>query len=376
MAPPAAIAPDAQSMAHPPVPHHMSRTHPDIRTAAALRVVTHGSMEDTFRVKQPRRNAFTYIHTCHASRIDRFHNDAGLRTFIAACDVQCAGSMVDHRPVTLILMARADTTSDVGKGMRRTRMHFYSVPHLRQEMEMWLAMERAAAPASDGALLIWWPAFKTRVAAKAAQLNTVSRAARLALSTAEAAANLQLSAAMVAVDAGTVEGLPAAVAARQAFAAASAATSGTLDLQRRHEWLHANERPAPRMSKMLRPPQEARFIAGLRHPNGELETQPQQLAQLVADFWADISKTPQDIDSAAQAAVLGALRADTGRRIDSRVVAALGETAVSQEEVKAALKSAATGRAPGPDGLPNELYSKYGTHFVPLLASVFSAVGR
>ena len=373
----AALAPGSHPEAQPSMPHHASHSHPDVRTAAAFWAATRGSMEDTFRVKHPRSNAFTYIHPCWASRIDRFHNDTDLRTFITACDVQCTGSMVDHRPVTLHLVARADTTSAVGKGLRRTRLHFHAVPQLREEMDTWLALERAAAPISDdAALLIWWPAFKTRLAAKAAQLNATARAARVTLSAAAAASNLQMGVAMAAVDNGYTEGLPTAVAARQAFAAASTAACGALDLQRRHAWLHVNERPAPHITKMLRPPQEARFIAGLRHPSGELETRPQQLAQLVADFWADVSKPPVNIEPAAQAEVLGALRADTARRIDSRSAATLGEAVVSAEEVMAALATAATGHSPGPDGLPYEMYSKFSAHLVPLLTSLFSAVGR
>lgn len=185
---------------------------------------------------------------------------------------------------------------------------------------------------------------------------------------AEADALQEAEAAFADVERGT----PGA-AARSCAAAAALQASQPMAPRTRHSWLRNWERPSPVVTSLLRPPAACRRVAALRRPDGSLSSDPVVMAQSVADCWRAVcARQPPDLG--ARAAVLGALRA-APRRCPSGAAAALGAAAVSDAEVRAALSAAPPGRAPGPDGIPAELYGAYSSVFVPLLAALFSAVG-
>jgi hypothetical protein len=98
------------------------------------------------------------------------------------------------------------------------------------------------------------------------------------------------------------------------------------------------------------------------------------LAQLVAEYWARVSAEPA-VDVEAQEVVLRAVHAQ-GLRISTIMAEVLGEAVVSEAEVRGALKHAPSGKAPGVDGLPVEFYRRLGDTCIPLLARVFSAIGK
>ena len=97
------------------------------------------------------------------------------------------------------------------------------------------------------------------------------------------------------------------------------------------------------------------------------------MGQVMARYWRDVSAVPPPAPE-ARAQVLGALQ-QPARCCSAEEADQLGNLTVSVAEVLAALSAAPAGRAPGPDGIPVELYQHYGAAFAPVLAEVFTAVG-
>ena len=77
-------------------------------------------------------------------------------------------------------------------------------------------------------------------------------------------------------------------------------------------------------------------------------------------------------DAAAQHEVLAALAG--GRSLTAGQAAALGDPVVAPGEVSRALSSAPSGRSPGHDGIPVELWRRFKDALAPLLARLFTAI--
>lgn len=351
--------------------------HQDTGTAQRF-TAAFPDLVDTFRHLHPHRRAYSFHGPASAARLDRIHASAALLPFVLRCDV-AGHTASDHRPVFVDLLARPDADA-VGPGLPRVRMHFAKVEGLRTELVLWLGQQAGAAPADPAGLLAWWPGFKRRLATKARRLSAAARAERLGLVGAAAAAQQAMQQANTVVDqgAGDPGALDALVTARRQYAAAAAAAGAYHARAVRATWLHAGERPCPLLTRLVRPPQDARLLPALRPPGGHgLVDGPRQKAQLVARFWAGVSRAPAPSAerTAATAAVLAAL-AQHGPKIEASDAAALGAAAVAEAAVRDVLRAAPSGRAPGLDGVPVELY-RVGRHvFVPLLARLFSAIGQ
>lgn len=319
---------------------------------------------DAWRARHPSRRSYTYVVPHHASRLDRFYTSPALLPRVAACTIArpAAG---DHRPVSLSLVGLHP--SSVGPPRPRLRLGFLSSPALAQDFKAWLDQELADAPGDHLSMLLWWPAFKRRLAIRCAALHRASR--QLAQGAADAQA--ALAALHAQLDAGDDSVLPAILAARHQFAAALGAAAQEEALARRQAWVHAGERPGPALSRRLQPRQQDRQVAALRSAGGSLLTSGTACAQRVARFWAGVSAQP-GTDPAARQEVLQALAA--GRRLSPERAAALGATEVTAEEVARALRTAPPGRSPGLDGIPVELYRRFKAAFCPLLARLFTAI--
>ncbi len=87
--------------------------------------------------------------------------------------------------------------------------------------------------------------------------------------------------------------------------------------------------------------------------------------------YAAVSAQPQVVP-AAQQEVLAALA--TGRSLAPGQAAALDNPAVTEREVRQALKATKPGKAPGHDGLPSQLYRRLKDSVAPLLARLFTAI--
>jgi hypothetical protein len=105
------------------------------------------------------------------------------------------------------------------------------------------------------------------------------------------------------------------------------------------------------------------------------------MANAVADYCKRVCAGPAPRAGPAAAAaaqarsqVLAAVR-QYSKRCTPEQAAALGSATVSAAEVAHALKHTPSGRSPGPDGLPAELYRVFRAQLAPVLAVLYSAIG-
>ncbi|KAG1680102.1 hypothetical protein FOA52_000215 [Chlamydomonas sp. UWO 241] len=97
------------------------------------------------------------------------------------------------------------------------------------------------------------------------------------------------------------------------------------------------------------------------------------MADIMADAVAAVSRPPPP-SPADREAVLGAVRAHSPR-VPQAVADAAGALVVTPAEVRAAATHSKPGTAPGPDGIPVDVWRKLGEPAFELLAAVFTAVG-
>jgi exonuclease III len=345
-------------------------------------------LQDAFRARHPQTRSFTFHSSRHASRIDRWHLSSSLVPYVAACFVGTE-TPSDHRPVVMDLLPRIQ--GDQGPGLRRVRLqHFWGDTAAKGEFEQFLAHATAAAPAlgedGEGARdwLAWWVEFKGSILTKAGELSRRVRQQRqLATVAARAPSAAALSQAYQALEAEHLTAAEAAaamdniLAARSNWCAAVREEQAAAEWQRRVDWVHQGERPGPGLTAAIQgmqPPAAARHIVALRSTaTGRLVTGGRPMAQLVNTHWAQMCSTPP-ANHAAQQEVLQALQA-AGLHLPAAEADALGSATVTEEEVRKALKHSAPGKAPGMDGLPIDLYRKCADVFVPLLATLYTAIG-
>ncbi|KAG1665818.1 hypothetical protein FOA52_015311 [Chlamydomonas sp. UWO 241] len=97
------------------------------------------------------------------------------------------------------------------------------------------------------------------------------------------------------------------------------------------------------------------------------------MTDIMADAVAAVSRPPPP-SPADREAVLGAVRAHSPR-VPQAVAVAAGALVVTPAEVRAAATHSKPGTAPGPDGIPVDVWRKLGEPAFELLAAVFTAVG-
>jgi hypothetical protein len=98
------------------------------------------------------------------------------------------------------------------------------------------------------------------------------------------------------------------------------------------------------------------------------------MADTMARHFAASSNAPPP-DPAARDAVLAAVR-ESGCHLDPAKAEAAGAAVVTPEEVLKAAKHTKPGRAPGPDGIPTEIWLRGGEPIQRLLAALFTAIGN
>jgi exonuclease III len=332
---------------------------------------------DVFRQLHPTRRVYTHHGPTSAARLDRVHISGLLQQYVVSCGVGNV-PVSDHRPVWIQVGAK---DNPLGPGVRRARLTaIWGVAETRVQLQQFVQQLAAEAPEDPAALLIWWPAFKGRLLNACQSLARQARAASqgpLAQQRADAAN--AIDAAFVAVqDSTTVAETAAALnqvaAARQQWCACVQQQAAAQEWQRRKEWVHAGERPNPAITAVLNPKGPQHTVPALQSPvTGRLVAGGRPLAQLMANFYAQISAETQ-LDAAAVDTVLQAVRAE-GLHLDQVVADGVGAATVTEEEVVQALKRTPSGKAPGLDGLPAELWRKYGEVLCPLLTRVYTAIG-
>ncbi|KAG1676367.1 hypothetical protein FOA52_001162 [Chlamydomonas sp. UWO 241] len=216
----------------------------------------------------------------------------------------------------------------------------------------------------------WWQAFKPRLAREARRLDCDLGRRRDAVSVEVTRLRADLQRARAAVEAGR-DGL--------------AELAGLYALQRRLDAAVRRYAPAPPacvrpgervsggMAAAFRKPAAARRVAALRDARGILVTDGRGMADIMADAVAAVSRPPPP-SPADREAVLGAVRAHSPR-VPQAVADAAGALVVTPAEVRAAATHSKPGTAPGPDGIPVDVWRKLGEPAFELLAAVFTAVG-
>ncbi len=348
-------------------------------TAAAMAALCAArDLRDVYRARHPGRRSFTFFHAgCGtAARLDRFYVPTTLLSHTLQCRTEGPTATSDHRPVVLHLAPASPT--QVGPGQRRVRTNFLRDEHLSSGFAAWMLAEEAAAPTDHAPLLSWWPGFKRRLTREATRLNRmvasgpmISRASQITAADAlrqafdKAAAAASPVAAAVAL--GTV------LDAARAQADALRATTLSAEQRARFEWLRDGERASPLLTQLMRPSRASRHVAALRSAGGGLTTSGPALADTMARAFASVSAAPPP-DPAALAQVLAAVQ-QHGPVIDPALAATAGDLTIHAGEVRDALKRARPGAAPGPDGIPTELWRRSGDAVPRLLSRLYSAVG-
>ncbi|KAG1677856.1 hypothetical protein FOA52_008620 [Chlamydomonas sp. UWO 241] len=258
-----------------------------------------------------------------------------------------------------------------GPGRPRVRAHFWADRDLADGFRAWFGREAAGAPTHGHTeLMRWWQAFKPRLAREARRLDCDLGRRRDAVSVEVARLRADLQRARTAVEAGR-DGL--------------AELAGLYALQRRLDAAVRRYAPAPPscarlgervaggMAAAFRKPATARRVAALRDARGILVTDGMGMADIMADAVAAVSRPPPP-SPADREAVLGAVRTHSPR-VPQAVADAAGVPVVTPAEVRTAATHSKPGTAPGPDGIPVDVWRKLGEPAFVLLAAVFTAVG-
>ena len=336
---------------------------------------------DVWRARHPEATTFTRFGTgaaISAARLDRFYVSPGL---VDSCHQAgaarhaaraAAGAYLsDHRPITLRLLPRRPVETWRGPP-RRVRLHFKASPPHAADLQQQLQSLAAAAPTSPAALLAWYPQFKRATAAAAREVGRLYRRAMQQTNAANQPAG-RLQQLYTAVEAGDDAAVEEIAATRAQVTRAAEADDEARQLRERREWLHHREYPSAGYTRRLRPPAQHLGVPPLRDAAGRLACTPPAIARVVVQHWAGVSAHPA-VTASAQRQVLDVIVAagSPGPRADQ--VQALSALAVSEAEVKYALRHTKPCTSPGLDGLPVDLYRMYPDIFVPLFARLFSAM--
>jgi exonuclease III len=349
--------------------------HANAAVAAVLHAEAPG-LVDIWRVRHPHRRGLTFYHPNFVARLDRFYVPSGLQQFCAAASISHTTTS-DHQPVTLTLTAAQP--ADIGPGLPpRAKMDWLNSAAAVQQFSAAVSALTDTAPADpddDLAFLCWWSEFKRALRRTACRLRRAAYLQRQQMSGAQAAAAQDLERGHDDLEAGAPGAMDRVLDARRRFiAAARECWADRRRAAERLKWLHVGETPNALLTRILHKRPGGR-VAGLRDPDsGQLLTDGPAMAAATNRFWANISGQPATTP-AATTQVLAALAALTPQASAAKV-AALNAADFTEGEVAAVLKLAPSGSAPGLDGLPVELFRAAKPQLLPLLARLFSAIGR
>lgn len=355
-------------------------TCPPVFASAAF-----AGMLDSFRAKHVGRRVATHFGHYGGARLDRIYVQQDVLPLVTGVGVMNMHEYSsDHRPVYVHVAAAEGLTCRGRSGVKRLRMWFWTDPVLRQTFLQWVHDTTTQAPAAAPELLQWWPCYKAQLAAHVRQLNVLrkQRSQPPAVLWAQYdALAIQVPAAWEALHASTTA--PERTAAAAHVQATQRKLAATLAALRRHgqhidpppSWVPYNEVPGKAFSAIMAAPPESKVVHALKHPFGYLLGPGAGQANIMVQHYAAISSAPAP-QPAALHQVLQALPAHGPTGLPQPEADALGDGAVSVDEVRRALKCSKPGTCPGLDGIPVELFRKAGQPMWQLLAKVFSAMGE
>lgn len=338
-------------------------------------------MRDVWRERHPGARLATHFDCNGAARLDRVHVGADLAAYARAPRdarrprAQGGAHLSDHCPVVLALAPRVPP-GRVNAAPARLQLWFASDPELCAEFADWAAGRLEHMPAAHLEVLKWFCKLQRHVRWKVYRLNCVSRQRRAQADLARVPhEELEKLLDVVVGDdvALAAEAVAQIAAARAATAAAARAHEEVKQVRRRRRWVHGGERPTRALTMRLKRPAAA-GVTTLVAPNGAVAATPAACAKVVTAHWAEVSKLPATTVAARQE-VLAAVAQAGVPALGAQAVQELGAAAVTEQEVRKALRHSRPGTAPGGDGIPVQLYQKFKDQFAPLLARVFTAIG-
>ena len=360
------IVPDVRLDRLPPCTT-TAASHPDSRTQQHFTDVL-PSLVDIWRSCHPNTRHFTRFGPGTAARLDCFVVSSALANFVGALPTTAvSGHVSDHRLLAVSVRPKAPLPEPPQEQRRRVRIKFSSDPALRAEFLAAVGALAATAPLHPAQLVHWWGRFKHEVFLLCLRLNRTQRAQH---HHACEGATAGLDAAYRRADSGVAGAIADVQSARATLAEAEAAERAASELSARRAWLHDGERASPALTARLRPPVSP-TIPAVRTTAGNLVTSAQACADTMVGHWAAVSAA-QPRDGQAQGAVLAAL--GEAPQVSPAAAAALSTAEVPASEVAKAMRRARSGTATGPDGLPVEVYRRFPSVFLPLLARVFQAI--
>lgn len=350
----------------------------DNATARTWKGVCKG-MHDCFRLKHANTRSFTYLKAGAGSRLDRWYCSDPLCDFVQQC--HSVGTVApDHRPVVLHLRQKNVLLPKVSAPMVHVRLGFLGDAEACAGFEEDLMRHLAQAPLQDShAMLLWWPSFKKDLVGMARRAQAAARArwagsmqrGKEALASVESATDSY-------VQQPSASHLATMLAARWRFIAAARSEAREAAVRDRFRWLHSGERPSPLITRLTQPPRDAHTIATLKAANGGLLTAPHAIAGRVAQFFAEVSARKPSKGTAqqqlAQEAVLQAVHQHAARFTASEAQA-MGDSSVTEAQIRAAMRHLPSGKAPGLDGIPVQLYRRFAAALLPVLSALYTAIG-
>ena len=343
----------------------------------------HHGLDDVYRVKHPTSAGFTRVTAGSASRLDRIHTASSLLPFVRTCRV--AGSPVsDHSPLVVSVLPAVGTAPAAGGvGRWRANTAFMQDPELCRRLHQWVETAVAlglAMPEPD--LLLWWPRLKGYYRRRLQDLHRQHQANRAGvpdIATAQRVYGAALQHLYTATPDAQRDALAAAVAAQTALRVVVQPHALAAQQRQHAKWLHARESPGPTFTRLLKPAVKSSGPPVLAASSGELVTDPARMANMLVQHFSQVS-APRQVSLQAQHQVLAAMEAQqregTARTIPAAAADLAGLLDVSVAEVNAALTALPCGKAPGPDGITAECWKKAAGGWAPLLARLFSIIGR
>ena len=349
-------------------------------------------MVDCFRTLHPQRHEYTHMYrapTHGGSRIDRIYAPIAALPYLIGATIH-VDTPSDHRIATIHLSPRP-VLYGPSNPTRRLRLSFITHPDLKNSFRDWAEEQAASAPIGEEhtpqAILQWWSGFKRRVTARATTLNQEAEARRLRPSARvrQLQTAAKEAAAALAAAPGDHGRLVEAVEAQVVVSAAMRADARTDVIAARRANIADGERPSTALTALVHDTGPNGDCGpgptALRDPStGQLTRDPVKLAQVIADYWRDVSaiqpetELPPTVKLEAQTAVLEAVRAQP-LRLPEDPEDHVGRPEVASAEVARALRTAPNGKAPGWDGLPAELFKAFSQQFSPVLAALYTAIG-
>ncbi len=337
---------------------------------------------DAFRHLHPTVPGYTFSRPSAMARLDRVHLPAAAVRALASAQVHhtpCG----DHHALSVSLIP-AVPVQPLGPGRRAIPSTLTDDPAAAAELAA--HARRAVAYGmglDDAALLAWWPGCQ-RAYLELARMLTSRRArtrreAQQALQEAQQRAALAQQAVPAAAPSQLGAALAAAARANRALRLVSQRANAPAAAATQSAWLLNGERPSPLVTSLVRPRTAPQPIASLVARDGTVLRTNRGIADGLAQHYAAISASPV-VDRAAQQRVLAALQAaiDEGAAavIPAELAAAAGADTVTEDEVRAALRAGAASSSSGLDGLPYTVWRVGDGAWAPLLANLFTAMGR